>query len=131
MIVFKEEYMEEQFDGRSDLLKQMCYDFISLSELFGIEPVVTRVTDSVDGSSGVHEAGRGVDFRDEFLGLRKYSDAQASLICAFLNLKYQRKDGKKTCIHHTFGAGPLHFHIQEAPSMDKYVRSDIMGSKEE
>jgi hypothetical protein len=120
-MIFKEEYMRGQYETRSFDLRSICDDFCRLSEYFGIEPVVTRILDQVDGSSGVHEAGRGVDFRDESLGKRLYSDNQAALITAMINLKYARRDGKPTCLHHSFNKGPVHFHLQSPSEILKFV----------
>lgn len=128
-MIFKEEYMREQFESRDPELKQIVSDFVALSMFFGIVPVMTRVTDNVDGSSGVHEAGRAVDFRNEYLGKKTYTDSQISLICAMLNLKYARKDGKMTVINHSFANGPVHVHIQQASSNIFYVNPSVFTDR--
>lgn len=122
---FKDVSLEDQYIRRPAELLQICDDFNALSEFFNIEPVVTRVLEKIDGSSGVHEAGRAVDFRDEHLDKYTYTDAQATLIAAMLNLKYARHDGKKTALFHVFDGGPRHCHIQLAPSLDKYIKQDV------
>lgn len=126
---FKEESMREQFESRPALLKEICAEFCALSESFGVEPVVTRVTDPVPGESGVHPAGRAVDFRDEYSGLRGvfrlYTDAQAEEIVRTINAKYPRKDGKLVCIHHCFNGGRLHFHLQIGRTLSVHGRNEI------
>ena len=111
---FKEPHMQAQYLSRPSKLLEACRYFAELSEEIGIEPVVTRVTDKVPGESGVHPAGRAVDFRDEVGGSRLYTDEQVSSIVNAVNAKFPRDDGKLTCIHHSFNGGPLHFHIQIA-----------------
>lgn len=113
---FKEPHMKEQFEGRPPKLKEICYFFEELSLGFDIEPVVTRVLDKVSGESGVHPVGRAVDFRDECRdknGVKHlYTEEQAQFIVDEINSKYPRDDDKEVCIHHSFAAGPEHFHIQ-------------------
>jgi hypothetical protein len=109
---FKEAHMQAQYFSRPTRLLDVCRYFAELSEEMGIEPVVTRVTDTVPGESGVHPAGRAVDFRDESGGSRLYTDEQAADIVKAINEKFPRDDGKPTCMHHGFQGGPLHFHIQ-------------------
>jgi len=109
---FKEPHMEAQFLSRPLRLLEVCKEFEDLSEAFGIEPVVTRVTDPVEGESGVHPAGRAVDFRDEHDGVLMYTDAQTAAIVEYLNKKFERGDGKPVCLHHSFQGGQYHWHLQ-------------------
>ena len=62
-MIFKEEKLQAELHSRHTLLQQMAADFESLSRSFGIEPVVTRILERIVGSSGVHEDGRGIDFK--------------------------------------------------------------------
>jgi hypothetical protein len=121
-VKFKEERVREEFTQAPIFLQVVCADFELLSRFFGIEPVVTRVREVVPGSSGVHEAGRAVDFRDSFSGVFVYSEAQRKVIVDALNEKYSRKDGKPTCLWHSFNNGPQHFHVQIAADMTTYKR---------
>lgn len=123
--LFKYRELQFQYYARPELLKEICALFCKLSGDMGITPVVTRVTDPIECSpgqpceSGVHPAGRGVDFRDEYLGKRLYTDVQADTIVSTLNEAYPRKDGKPTALHHRFaGTGALHIHLQ-SPWDDK------------
>ncbi len=115
-MIFKAEHMESQYRERPKRLKEIIEFFDAICESRGKEAVITRVTDPVDGESGVHPAGRAVDCRNEtryktecaFL----FSLAEAKEIEELINRKFPRKDGKKTCIHHSFDGGPYHFHFQ-------------------
>lgn len=104
--------MVDQYLSRPVILKRICEDFDLLSAAFDIESIVTRVLDPVEGESGVHPAGRAVDFRDECDGSFLYTEKQVAAIVEFLNEKYPRSDWKKVCIHHSFNGGPAHFHLQ-------------------
>src|SRR6185369_16598409 len=98
---FKEPHMEAQFLSRPLRLLEVCKEFENLSETFGIEPIVTRVTDPVEGESGVHPAGRAVDFRDEHDGVLMYTDAQTTTIIEYLNKKFERNNNKPMYLHHS------------------------------
>jgi len=128
---FKKPYMQEQLHQRGAFLQYLAQEFERISTGFGIESIVTRVTDLVEGSSGVHEAGRGIDFRDEFpKGEFRYSINQRNELLHYFNETYKRKDGKKTIIHHSFrGTSPYHFHLQVPYSMGVYI--DVHKSKNE
>ena len=110
---FKSALAEREFIDAPDLLRQICFDFAEMSKEMGVEAVVTRVRQAVDGSSGVHEAGRAVDFRDEYdKGKFLYVHEQREKLVNVLNLRYSRRDNKPTCLWHSFNGGPHHFHIQ-------------------
>lgn len=109
---FKEPHLKEQYETRPPLLLQICADFCALARAFDIEPVVTRVTDPVAHESGVHPAGRAVDFRDVHGIMHNYSEAQIAAIVEHLNFKYKRTDGKPVIIHHAVEGSTKHFHIQ-------------------
>lgn len=117
---FKTEELREEFHSRPTLLQFMAQDFEQLSLSFGIDPIVTRVLETVTGSSGVHEAGRGIDFRDEHDKKRLYSDEQVRTILEVINKKFRRNDEYKTLKHHGFNGGPKHWHLQLAPSTSVY-----------
>lgn len=113
MLKFKEAHFEQQYDSRPPRLRAICADFVELASKMGIDAVVTRVTDPVSGESGVHPAGRAVDFRDEYSpGCHLFTDEQVSVILEYLNGTYPRPDGLKVAIHHCFCGGPFHFHLQ-------------------
>lgn len=116
-MIFKHEYLNEQFKEAPRMLQKIALDFAGLSDQLGVSAVVTRVFDHVPGSSGVHEAHRAIDFRDEFEvvdGGRKrlYTEDDVHYITSTINQNYPRTDGKLTCIHHSFNGGPMHFHLQ-------------------
>lgn len=119
-MIFKEEYLQHEFHTRHTLLQQMAFDFEQLSRSIGVEPVITRILERVTGSSGVHEVGRAIDFRDEHAGKSLYTDKQVRFLLAKINAKYRRTDGKLTLIHHSFNGGMSHFHLQLAPSLKVY-----------
>lgn len=98
-------------------LREVVKYFEELSKEMEIEPTISRVWDPVSGDSGVHEAHRAVDIRDEIKlssthSQLTYTNAQVDKIVKAINEKYPRHDGKVVCMHHSFKGGPLHFHIQ-------------------
>lgn len=113
---FKQAHMEEQYKQRPAKLKEVCEYFEELANECGREAVVTRVTDPVEGESGVHPAGRAVDFRNEVRGdavtVFLFTPEQADAIVKKINEKYPRPDKKPVCLHHSFNEGCLHFHVQ-------------------
>ncbi len=127
---FKTEELREEFHSRSTLLQFMAQDFEQLSLSFGIDPTVTRVLETVTGSSGVHEAGRGIDFRDEHDKKRLYSDEQVRTILEVINKKFRRNDEYKTLKHHGFNGGPKHWHLQLAPLLSAYDIGDEVAVKD-
>jgi len=114
--------MEDQFLKLPFLLKDIAYEFCRLSATVGVDPVVTRVADPVDGESGVHPAYRAIDFRDERGSVRLYKPQDVMMINTELNKLYQRTDGYKVCLHHGFAGGPEHFHLQVSWSEKNHVR---------
>lgn len=118
---FKAPSLTDEFNSRPRKLIQICERFDEESNNLGINPTVTRVLESVCGSSGVHEAGRAVDFRDElrYVGTTGdpavrfiYTQDQATRLLEIINAAYPRDDGHQSMIHHSFDGGPYHFHIQ-------------------
>ena len=95
-------------------LSEMTELFESISMRFDIEPVVTRIMETIKGSSGVHEAGRAIDFRDEHAGVSLYTEDQREILLNEINAKYTRSDGRMTLIWHSFNGAPHHFHLQQA-----------------
>lgn len=98
--------------SRPQKLQKIARDFETLSMMFDIEPVITRVLEKIDGSSGVHEDGRGVDFRNEHDGTFLYNLDEAEALCSFINALHPREDKYKVLIHHSFKGGTNHFHMQ-------------------
>jgi hypothetical protein len=118
---FKEKKMRDQLFAANTLLLRMANQFEILSMRLGKEAVVTRVSDYFDGESGVHLVGRGIDFRDDHMGKRLYTDDEAEKLCKNMNNTFERYDGKHTCIHHSFYGAPVHFHIQVAADFSAYL----------
>lgn len=110
---FKQPHLKEEFDTRPEMLKQMAYFFERCSMEWGIEPVVTRVLERIEGSSGVHEAGRAIDFRSTI-----YTEEQIVKLLDLVNRMFRRKDGKRTLIYHSFNGGAFHFHLQTPSRLD-------------
>ena len=95
------------------VLQQIVVDFCNYSKKeFNIKPVITRLWDPVEGESGVHPDKRGCDIRDENGGQFMFTISQANDLQYFINEKWKRNDGFRTCIHHGFQGGPKHFHLQ-------------------
>lgn len=114
---FKSPDCEEQLKGCPQRLQDIAQVFDALSKKYNIDPVVTRVWDAVCGDSGVHEAKRAVDFRNETIdSLGKshflYTHEQVDTIVNTINERYPRADGKLVCLHHSFHGAPHHFHLQ-------------------
>lgn len=117
---FKHPSLQDEFYQAPAMLQIMATWFEQLCIAhFGIDPVVTRIKETVPGSSGVHEAGRAIDFRDEHAGRRLFTDEQVTFLVKQMNTRFPGNDSKDTCIHHKFQGGPAHFHIQIS-SGDKY-----------
>lgn len=120
---FKTPALEDEFLGASVFLQHLAEDFDKASKnYFGQEAIVTRIKESICGSSGVHEDYRAIDFRNEFDGGRLYDEEQVKFLVNYMNLLYPRNDEKTTCIHHSFDGGPLHFHVQLARLTKTYER---------
>ena len=119
---FKEPELEDQFKKAPLFLQRMAFDFDEESKrAFGIEGVVTRITARIEGSSGVHEDGRAIDFRNEHGGMNLYTPDQRDYMVNYMNALYPRNDEKPTCYHHSFNNGPAHFHIQLAVFTKAYM----------
>lgn len=110
-----------EFQNAPLLLRIIALDFIAASNAMGIEPIITRILEPIEGESGVHRWHRAIDFRDEFNGLLTYNLKQASDILTYINTKYARNDKKDTLISHQFKDGPKHFHLQIAESNLAYM----------
>ena len=109
---FKEPGLFNEYSELPIVLQNLAQDFDLLSGFFGVEAVVTRVKEPIQGSSGVHEAGRAIDFRDEYQGNFIYNSYQRVTLIKLLNDKYYRSDNHKSVISHRFQGGNLHFHLQ-------------------
>ena len=113
---FKAAHIIKQYDILPDKLKEICESFDKISKENNISAVITRVSDPVDGESGVHLNFRAVDFRDEYFDgkvtRRLYTIETVEEIVNYINDQYPRQDERLVCIHHSFGGGPAHFHLQ-------------------
>ena len=109
---FKKHHLIEQYENSPALLKVIVRSFEIMSLEFGIDPVITRITDTVKGESGVHPANRAIDIRSQFGGASLYTDVQVLALVNYINAIYMRKDDYATILHHSFDGGPYHFHIQ-------------------
>ncbi len=118
---FKSEVVAAEFIQTSVFLQHMAFALDDFSKKeFGQEIIITRVKEPICGDSGVHEANRAFDVRNEFEGGRLYDDAQIKKIVQFMNSRYPRNDHKPTCIHHSFQGGPNHIHVQLALMVSVY-----------
>src|SRR5271163_808102 len=100
-MIFKTNDSEDELKHSPQKLQEVAALFDQLSTALGIQAVVSRVWDGVCGDSGVHEAHRGTDFRDETFSTPTqseylYTAAQANSIVSQINAQYPRTDGKKT-----------------------------------
>lgn len=120
-MLFKKEYLRVEFKNAPVALQTIVCDADQFSrETFGKPIVITRILEKITGSeSGVHQQYRAVDLRDEYNGVFRYTDSQASLFKNWLNEKYKRLDGFKVCLHH---GAPKHLHVQ-IPAQSADLRS--------
>lgn len=111
--------MKAQYDELPQVLKDICEEFTSLSVSFGIEPVVTRVSDPVEGESGIHRLKRAIDFRDEHEGKFIYTTAQRDMLIERVQAMWERSDSKPIVVYHSFRGAPHHFHLQVPYFLDR------------
>jgi len=112
-MIFKSEKLKEEFYSVPAMLQVMATHFEQLCvAYYKKEPVITRVREKVEGSSGVHEAGRGIDFRYEHGDEIFVSEHDAQFLVSEMNRKFTRTDSRKTMMLHSFNGGPKHFHLQ-------------------
>ena len=114
---YKNKACEIQLANAPEKLQEICVFFEQLAWVYKKEATVTRVKDAVQGDSGVHEAGRAVDFRDQIVDadgkpVFLFLPNETKVIVDSINSKYPRSDGKVVCIHHSFQGMPYHFHLQ-------------------
>lgn len=114
---FKNERAEREYKLMPKRLREVAEYFEAICGFYYVTAVVTRVREGVCGDSGVHEAGRGIDYRDETTlpdgeKVRLFTGEQVAQICELINARFAREDGKVTILHHSFQGGPGHFHIQ-------------------
>ncbi len=110
---FKRPSLMKEFTDAPEKLREIAFDFQQLSlDYFGIEPTITRILERIKASSGVHSAGRAIDFRDQHEGLWLYDQDQSEALCTLINSRYPRNDGKLVLMNHSFNGGPSHFHMQ-------------------
>lgn len=110
---FKSPGLQDELYQLPAMLQVMALHFEQLClKHCQIDPTVTRIKEKIPGSSGVHEAGRALDFRDQHGGKCQFTPEQVSLLVSEMNTRFPGNDSKLTCIHHSFAGGPLHFHIQ-------------------
>ncbi len=117
MTQFKNEQAASDYKLMPKKLKEVCDFFEACVGFYYVTPVVTRVREGVCGDSGVHEAGRGIDYRDETVlpdgqHVNLFTGDQVAQIVQLVTDRYPRDDGKPTILHHSFQGGPGHFHLQ-------------------
>lgn len=119
-MIFKEAKHALELQTSCQKLQDVAEFFANYSEeKFGIKAIVTRVREKIEGSSGVHEQGRAIDFASR----GRYSKEQVNEILDAVNTAFQRNDRFKTAIHHSFRGGALHFHLQVPAGPWKKVHS--------
>lgn len=125
---FKEEKLKNEFFSMHPIVRYMAAHFEQLSLYhFKIDPVVTRILEHVAGATGIHEAKRAIDFRDESpKGTFLYTSEQVKFLLSEMNKRFPGNDKFLSCIHHSFNKGPHHFHIQFS-SGDKEDPHQVCG----
>lgn len=107
---FKYTHTEEEFINAPKVLQQLICDVDKYSrENFGKDIVITRILGKIKGDSGVHTTYRAFDSRDEHNGEFMYTEDERKEIVNWVNTKYKRIDGYKTCLWH---GKTKHFHFQ-------------------
>lgn len=117
---FKEAICEKQFAYIPSRLRKIVDDADTFCfNHFGKFLTITRVLDKIDThESGVHQAGRAVDCRNEFTtsvpgrNSRIFTDEEISTLLDYINIKYPRKDNKAVLIHHKVPGSTYHLHFQ-------------------
>lgn len=117
---FKSEREEAQFNELSVILKLIASDLEEIASFLGKDITITRVYDPVEGESGVHLDKRAFDVRNEFEGVKTFSDDEVGLLLEYINDNWPRNDGLQTMIHHKFQGGPWHLHVQIPLSTKTY-----------
>ena len=92
---FKDDDLRDELYEAPILLREIACDFARLCNELGYVPTITRIRGRVDGSSGVHESNRAIDFRGEFYGRHTMPQDIREALLKFVNAKYKRMDGKK------------------------------------
>jgi hypothetical protein len=118
---FKKDYMKAELERSPLILQLIAFEFEQICRKFKIEPTITRVSDAIKGSSGVHAAGRAFDIRDEFpCRVFVFEHKHRLMLVEYFNRKYERRDKKPTVLWHSFKKGPFHFHVQVAAELSAY-----------
>jgi hypothetical protein len=115
---FKTPEMQEQLNKTPIILREIAIFMDDLIKTtFKREMTITRVTDPVEGESGVHLCFRAFDVRNEHINstgnqVFLFEPAEAQYIVDTINHAYNRQDSFKTCLHHSYAGGFWHFHVQ-------------------
>lgn len=113
---FKKLHMAEQFNTLPWVVRHVVKTGDEHAQLlFNKEFIVTRVTDKVDGESGVHTDKRAVDVRTK----GHFTAEECQTLVNFLNARFPRKDRFKTCIYHK--GTEWHLHIQAPKEVTSYL----------
>lgn len=114
--------LEYEFAGAPLLLRDLVTDADTfLQENYGKELTITRVTEAIAGSSGVHEDYRGVDARFYHEGKNEFTDEEVQAMMTFINARYARNDDLLSVILHSFQGGPKHLHFQISAFTKAYM----------
>jgi len=112
-LTYKYPGVELEFHNAPALLQHVVLTFVQLSvEMYGINPIMTRVLDPISGESGVHNQYRGADIRNQYMKTFMYTKEQSSTLVNLINQKFKRIDGFKTVLMHSFKSNPAHYHFQ-------------------
>lgn len=131
MIFYKHPHLPQELLLCPRQLIYAVHLFNQLSSALGINPVVTRVIETISGSSGVHSARRAVDFRDArpnggFL----YTESQRKWLLISMNeVLLPRIDKYSTLVNHSFKSGPLHWHLQVPNILGKYSEGSNINER--
>ena len=119
MLTYAKNIYRSDMDLTHPLLGVIVFDFAFFClRRYGFVPTITSIIRPQSKDSGVHAAGRAIDF-----SRHRYSDkgkvtgsipeSDIPKILSYFNIKYPRGDQLDTIKYHDVGLGP-HFHIQVA-----------------
>lgn len=114
---FKNKDLKGQFLRLPKILQDIAIRMNHLFQDLNKPMVITRIFGKIEGSSGVHEAGRAFDVRNEYFDehgkqKRLLNEDEVAFVIGEISKDFPRRDHVSRIIHHSFNGGPYHFHVQ-------------------
>lgn len=111
-MIFKESHLQFELDQVPRFLYCIAQEFERQCMKMGQVATITRIFGKIEGDSGVHAAGRAIDFRDQVGDVFLFKQEQREYLLKTINRLFPRNDGHDTLIWHSFHDAPYHFHLQ-------------------